>query len=232
MADPDAFPCEAPGPDGAPALALRRTRGYGSACGNGEEEDRDMMATFLWIGAGAAVVLVALYGIGVYNTVVRLVREIRRNFGNLESILKQRHDELPKLVNVCQAYMQHERGLLEEITRLRAGYDAARTPEEKIRVENELNQRLARLNVALEAYPELRASEHFAHVQTRISALEEDLNDQRQLFNESVTQYNIFVMEFPALLLTRPLGYLEKPLLEIPEAEQRDHPAPFPLRAA
>jgi LemA protein len=199
---------------------------------NRYQEDHDMTATLIWVVAGVVVAGVALYVIGVYNAVVRFVREIHRNFGNLESILKQRHDEIPKLVNACQAYMQHERGLLEEITRLRAGYDAAATPEDKIQIENQLNRRMQKLNLVFEAYPQLRASEHFTHVQGRISGLEADLNDQRQLFNESVTQYNIFIVEFPALLVTKPFGYREKPLLEIPEEEQQDNLAPFPLKAA
>lgn len=191
-----------------------------------------MVEAFAWVIAGTAAGGVALYVIGIYNAVVRFVREIHRNFGNLESILKQRHDEIPKLVNVCQAYVQHERGLLEEITRLRAGYEAATAPEEKIAIENLLNRQMRKLNLVFEAYPQLRASEHFMQVQGRISALETDLNDQRQLFNESVTQYNIFIVEFPALLVTRPFGYREKPLLEILEEETRDNLAPFPLKAA
>lgn len=191
-----------------------------------------MAATIDWVVIGVVIAGAALYVVGVYNSVVRFVREIYRNFGNLESILKQRHDEIPKLVNACQAYMQHERGLLEDLTRLRAGYEAAATPEEKIAVENQINRRMANLRMVWEAYPQLRANEQFLQVHGRISTLETTINDQRQLFNESVTQHNILIAEFPALLVARAFGYSEKPLLEIPEEDQQDNLAPFPLKAA
>ena len=191
-----------------------------------------MAQTVIWVVAGIVIAGLALYVIGVYNAVVRFVREVHRNFGNLESILKQRHDEIPKLVNACQAYMQHERGLLEEITRLRARFDAAATPEDKIRVENQLSRSMGSLRLQWEAYPQLKASEHFMQVQERMTTLETELNDQRQLFNESVTQHNIFIAEFPALLVAKLFGYIEKPLLEIPKADQQDNLAPFPLKAA
>jgi LemA protein len=191
-----------------------------------------MIMTVIWVVAGVAIAGLVLYVVGVYNSVVRFVREIHRHFRNLESFFKQRHDEIPKLVNACQAYMQHERGLLEDLTRLRAGYEAAGSPEEKIKLENQLNRRMAELRHVWEAYPELRANEQFLQVHERISTLETTLNDQRQLFNDAVTQYNIFVAEFPTLLVAKLFGYLEKPLLEIPAEDQRDDLAPFPLRAA
>jgi LemA protein len=191
-----------------------------------------MIMTTIWIVAGVAIAMLALYVVGVYNSVVRLVREIHRHFRNLESFFKQRHDEIPKLVNACQAYMQHERGLLEDVTRLRVGYDAAGSPEEKVAVENQLNRRMAQLRHVWEAYPQLRASEQFLQVHGRISGLETTINDQRQLFNDAVTQHNIFIAEFPTLLVAKLFGYLEKPLLEIPAEDQRDDLAPFPLRAA
>jgi LemA protein len=155
-----------------------------------------------------------LYVVGVYNSVVRFVREIHRHFRNLESFFKQRHDEIPKLVNACQAYMQHERGLLEDLTRLRVGYDAAGSPEEKIAVENQLNRRMAQLRHVWEAYPQLRANEQFLQVQERISALETTINDQRQLFNDAVTQHNIFVAEFRRY--RRSSLDISKPLLRSP----------------
>jgi LemA protein len=197
-----------------------------------DQESTDMAGTIAWVVTGVVIAGLALYVIGVYNSVVRFVREIHRNFGNLETILKQRHDEIPKLVNACQAYMQHERGLLEDLTRLRTGYEAAATPEAKIRIENQLNQRMQNLRHVWEAYPQLRANEQFLQVHGRISTLETTINDQRQLFNDSVTQYNIFVAEFPTLLVAKLFGYLEKPLLEIPEEDQKDNLAPFPLKAA
>ncbi|MGE0682773.1 MAG: LemA family protein [Candidatus Binatia bacterium] len=186
----------------------------------------------LYTAIGLGVVVIVSYVAGVYNTEVRLTRTIEQSFANLEVFLKQRHDELAKLVNTCQAYMQHERGVLNELTRLRTGYDIVSKIEEKIGIENQLNQVLDRLRHVWEGYPDLKASQNFMFVQERISGLEASISDQRQLFNASVTQHNIFISQFPALLVARSFHYLEKPLLEIPKADQTDNLAPFLLQRA
>lgn len=179
---------------------------------------------------GFIALSVVLYVIGVYNGIVRLTRYIDKNFANLESFLKQRHDEIPKLVNACQAYMQHERGTLQEITQLRSAYDQAKSSEEKIKVENQLNSALGKLNIAVEAYPNLKASTQFLVAMERFSALETAINDQRQLFNDSVTQYNIHIKEFPALVVANAFSAKERTLLAIPKEEQTDNLAPFALK--
>lgn len=179
---------------------------------------------------GFIALAVILYIIGVYNSVVRLTRYTDKNFANLESFLRQRHDEIPKLVNACQAYMQHERGTLQELVELRTSFDRAKNSDEKIRIENRLSGALGKLNVAVEAYPDLKASDAFAHSMQRFSALETAINDQRQLFNDSVTQHNIYISEFPALLVAGAIGAKVRALLEIPREHQADNLAPFPLK--
>jgi LemA protein len=179
---------------------------------------------------GFLLFAVVLYVIGVYNGIVRLTRYIDKNFANLESFLKQRHDEIPKLVNACQAYMQHERGTLQDIVRLRSAYDQAKSNEEKVKVENQLNNALGKLNIAVEAYPDLKANDQFLVTMGRVTALEIAINDQRQLFNDSVTQYNIHVKEFPALVVANAFSAKERTLLAIPKEEQTDNLAPFALK--
>ena len=122
----------------------------------------------LYTVIGLLIVVIVSYVIGVYNAVVRLTRTIEQSFANLEAFLKQRHDELAKLVNACQGYMQHERGALEELTRLRTGYDIVQKIDEKVGIENQINQVLGRLRVVWEAYPDLKASQNFLQVQGRI----------------------------------------------------------------
>jgi len=185
----------------------------------------------LYTVIGFVAVVIVAYVIGVYNAVVRLTRTIEQSFANLEAFLKQRHDELAKLVNACQGYMQHERGVLEELTRLRTGYDIVQKIDEKVGIENQINQVLGRLSVVWEAYPDLKASQNFLQVQGRISGLEISINDQRQVFNASITEHNIFIAQFPAMLAAMLFGYREKPLLEIPKEDQADNLAPFPLKS-
>ena len=186
----------------------------------------------IYAGIGFGIFVFFSYVIGVYNAVVRLTGTIEQQFANLEVFLKQRHDELAKLVNACQAYMQHERGTLTELTRLRSGYDLVKEIEDKIDVENQINQVLNRLNHVWENYPDLKASQNFLLVQGRMTDLETSISDQRQLFNASVTEHNIFIAQFPALLVAMLFRFLEKPLLEIPKEEQVDNLAPFQLQNA
>jgi len=186
-----------------------------------------LVQVIIWTLLGLFALGAALYAVGIYNTTVRLSRTSDKSFGNLDSILKQRHDEIPKLVDACRAYVAHEKGLLERIAELRTGYEQAAGQEEKIRLENLLNRQMRRLQVTVEAYPDLKASTQFLQVLGRITELENSINDRRELFNEAVTGYNIFIAQFPALLVARSLGFVEKPLLETPQEEKEAVLAPF-----
>jgi len=167
------------------------------------------------------------YAVSVYNNLVRLSRTIDQSFSNIDVILKQRRDEILKLVDTCKAYMTHERSLLEEITRLRAGYADARTTDQKVGIENRLNRAFRRLLITLEAYPDLKAIQSVMQVQSRITALESNIADRRELFNDAVTRHNIYTDQFPPILIARILGYRERALLEIPEHEKADVVKPF-----
>jgi len=173
------------------------------------------------VGLGTLV-----YGVSVYNNLVRLSRAIDQSFGNIDVMLKQRREEIPKLVDACRAYLSHERDLLEEITRLRASGDGARTPEAAIRAENRLSEALGRLRMTLEAYPDLKANQNVMQIQSRVTDLESTLADRRELFNDVVTRHNIYLAQFPQLLLARAFGQKERSLLVIPEADKKD-PAVF-----
>lgn len=189
-----------------------------------------ILSTLAWVILGLLIAGVLLYVIGLYNSVITLDRSVNQVFGNLESVMKQRHDELPKLVNACQAYMEHERGLLEKITALRSGYEHAANNDQKVRIENDLNAMLSKLNVAVESYPDLKASQNFLQIHDRITALETTINDRREQFNQAVTNHNITIAQFPALLVTSLFKWQEKAILEIIESDKTDNLSPFPLQ--
>src|SRR5437667_2408319 len=115
-----------------------------------------------------AIVVIALlllgYGASIYNSLVQVRNNVGKAWRNIDVLLQQRHDELPKLVDACSAYMKHEREVLDQLTRLRVRYGQAPATEEKTQVENQLNQQLARLRLNLEAYPDLKASQNFLQV--------------------------------------------------------------------
>ena len=188
-----------------------------------------IISTVLWIFFGLSVLGVILYGVSVYNSAIGLDKGSDKAFANIDVLLKQRHDELPKLVNACQAYMKHEKGILENVTRLRSGYSQAPEPDEKIKIENLLNHEMGKLQIALENYPDLKADNQFQHVQGRMTRLEENIADRRELFNDAITQFNILITQFPALIVAKLFSFHSRTLLEIEPQDRQDNLAPFPL---
>jgi LemA protein len=164
----------------------------------------------------------ALYVVGIYNNLVRLSNNINKAWSNIDVMLKQRHDELPKLVEVCNSYMAHERDTLEAITQARSAYSKTTSIDEKTKAENRITNALGRLFALAENYPDLKANQEFLHVQQRISALENTIADRRELYNDSVNLYNIRIAQIPDLFVANQLRYASRPLLEAPQAEKQD----------
>ena len=186
--------------------------------------------TVVWILVGLAVVGLILYLVGLYNTFVRLAFANDQAFANIDSVLRQRYEEISKLVNACQAYMEHERGVLEDLTRLRTQADEAHGVDQKVKAENAIARQLGRLRLVLEAYPDLKASQNFMQTQQRMSEIETKINDRREFFNASATEYNTYIRQFPPLLFAPVLGFGKRALLETPEELRADMPQPFPLQ--
>ena len=185
----------------------------------------------IWIVAGLAILGLVLYTVGLYNTFVRLGFANDQAFVNIDSVLRQRHEEIPKLVNACQAYMEHERGVLEDLTRLRTQADEAHGVDQKVKAENAIARQLGRLRLVLEAYPDLKASQNFMQTQQRMSEIETKINDRREFFNASATEYNTYIRQFPPLLFAPVLGFGKRSLLETPEELRANIPQPFPLKS-
>lgn len=178
------------------------------------------------------IVGIIVYAVGVYNTLVRLSNNIDKAWSNIDVILKQRHDELPKLVKVCNSYMTHERETMESITSARSVYGRSTTIDEKAKAENQLTKALGRLFAVAEQYPDLKANQEFLTVQQRISALENTIADRREFYNDSVNLYNIRIEQIPALWVAQQTGYRSRPLLTVAESDRADVELAFANRAA
>ena len=181
-----------------------------------------ILQTVAFVLMGLIVLGAIIYAVGTYNTLVRLDKNIGKNFSNIDVILLQRYDELPKLVNACKAYMKHERDVFEKVTSLRESYKNAATREAKVETENELSGFLGQIWARTENYPELKANQEFLHIHERISSLENTIADRRELFNESVTAYNIYLNQFPTLLFARIFGGKSRTLLKLPAQARKD----------
>ena len=178
------------------------------------------------------IVGIMVYAVGLYNTLVRLSNNIDKAWSNIDVILKQRHDELPKLVQVCNSYMTHERETLERVTNARSAYGRSTTVDEKAKAENQLTRALGRLFAVAEQYPDLKANQEFLNVQERISALENTIADRREFYNDSVNLYNIRIEQIPALWVAQQIGYRAKPLLAVVQTDRADVELAFANRAA
>jgi len=172
------------------------------------------------------------YAVSLYNTLVRLSNNIDKAWSNIDVILKQRHDELPKLVDVCNSYMKHERETLEGVTAARSAYSRSVSVDEKAKTENQLTRALGKLFAVAEQYPDLKANQEFLTVQQRISALESTIADRREFYNESVNVYNILIEQIPALWVAQQIGYKARPLLTVASSDREDVRLAFANRAA
>lgn len=171
---------------------------------------------------GGVILIFLGYVIMIYNGLIRLKNNVERAFANIEVLLKQRHTELPLLVEVCRGYMAHEQDLLLAITKARSHVQDARQEydiPDLGRAETEMRQSLQQLFVRVEAYPELKANENFLALQERISALEDTIADRREIFNESVRLNNTRVQQFPDVLIARIFSFLELDYLRFKEAD-------------
>ena len=170
------------------------------------------------------------YAVGVYNMLVRLSNNIDKAWSNIDVILKQRHDELPKLVEVCNSYMAHERETLEAVIKARNAYGTGRTINEKAQAENQIAGALGHLFAVAEQYPDLKANQQFLAIQQRISALENTIADRREFYNESVNVYNIAIQQIPAVWVAQQTSYTARPLLTVAASDREAAPLAFANR--
>ncbi len=173
----------------------------------------------------AMLAIALLYSVVIYNNLVRLKHNIAKAWANIDVLLKQRHDELPKLVEVCRQYKQFEESTLTRVIEARARVSDARAEHDVPALgaaEGMLRMGLGQLFAVAEAYPELKANEHFMQLQTRITSLENSIADRREWYNESVNVHNVRIDQFPDLVIARMFQFTEQPLLEFSTAEKAD----------
>ncbi len=171
------------------------------------------------------VALVFVYGVTIYNGLVTLRENVKKAWANIDVLLKQRHDEIPKLVETCKQYMGYEQETLERVMQARARVQSAQAAGdigELGKAEGLLRSGLGNLFALAEQYPDLKANESFQHLQARISSLEESIADRREFYNESVNQNNIRIAHFPDLIIAKAFDFASAELLEFDEEEKSD----------
>ena len=180
------------------------------------------MGIIVLVIAAFVVISFVTYVVGIYNNLVQLRFNIDKSWANIDVLLKQRRDELPKIVDTCKAYMKYERDLLDKLTAARTAFLNAKDAGAKIEAENQISRVLKSVFAVAENYPDLKANQNFLQLQSRVSALESTIADRREFFNDSVNLYNIRIHQFPDMYMAKSMSYLPWQLLEIPEEDKKD----------
>lgn len=183
------------------------------------------LVLFLYILLAIIATLLVI-GVMIYNSLVDVKHAVSQAWSNIDVLLKQRHDELPKLVETCKRYMQFEQETLSRVMEARTSIASAREAGNLPALgaaEGMLRMGLGNLYAVAEAYPELRASEKFQHLQTRITSLENSIADRREYYNEAVKNNNIRIEQFPEIIIAHWFGFKERLLLEFAEIDKQDH---------
>lgn len=180
-------------------------------------------------GAGlvflAILSLILIYAIFTYNRLVGLKHGVAKAWSNIDVLLKQRHDELPKLVEACKQYMKFEQDTLEKVMQARNRVSQARESldiKALGEAEGTLRMGLEHLFAVAEAYPELKANETFAHLQARITGLEEAIADRREFYNDSANLNNVAIERFPDVIIAQLTGFGPHRLLKFASRETAD----------
>jgi len=169
-----------------------------------------------------AAVAAAIYFITVYNSLVRLRNNIDKAWANIDVLLKQRHDELPKLIETCKGYMQYEQKTFQLIVEARTAFMKAASVGEKAQADNLVSGALKTLFAVAEKYPELKANNNFMQLQHRISELEEKIADRREFYNDSVNTYNIRIQQLPDVFIAGLMSLQRKELFRVAEEDRRE----------
>ena len=176
--------------------------------------------TGMYVIIGIVVILVIIV-ISKYNGLVKLKNNRENAFADIDVQLKQRHDLIPQLVDSVKGYMNHESGVLTKVTEARAAAMGAGSIHDKIGAENMLTSALGGLNIALEAYPDLKANTNFMQLQNEISDIENKLAAVRRYFNSSTKEYNNAVETFPSNIIAGMFNFKEEEMFEI-DSSQRE----------
>ena len=171
------------------------------------------------------VAVLAAYVVLIFNRLVRLKHEASRAWSNIDVLMRQRHDEIPKLVDTCKQYLKHERATLVEVLRARQAVSAASGERDLARLgaaESQLRHGLFRLFAAVEGYPMLKGSESFRRLEARIVDLENAIADRRELFNACVNSNNIRLEQFPDGIVARLCGFEPLELLRFDDEDLAD----------
>ncbi|MEM0230703.1 MAG: LemA family protein [Candidatus Woesearchaeota archaeon] len=181
------------------------------------------MTTGLIIGAVVLVVIIILiWFLSAYNSLVRLKNQIEKAWSNIEAALQQRHDELTKLVDSVKGYMKHEKETLNMVVQARNAFASAKTVKEKAKADKMMESAVRSVFAVVESYPNLKANENVTQLMNRISDIENILADRREFYNDSVYSFNTRIEQIPYVFIANMLHYTRKEPFKAEEEAKKD----------
>ena len=169
------------------------------------------------------LIVVGIILILMYNSLVAKKNQVANIFASVDTQLKKRYDLIPNLVASVSKYMEHEKSILEDITKLRAEASKPNISDEhKIALDKKISSALGSIMVAVENYPDLKANENVMHLQRSLSEIEEQISAARRAYNQAVTDYNNALEQIPTNFMASAMGYTRKEVFEIPESERKN----------
>ena len=158
----------------------------------------------------------------IYNGLIQVRENIKKSWANIDVLLMQRSDEIPKLIKTVKAFAQHEKKMFDSVMSAREKYLGAGTLAEKADADNQITNALKSVFALSESYPELRSNENFLQFQNRISGLENEIADRRELYNESVYNHNIRIQSLPDVIIANAMASKQEEMFEVPESKKDD----------
>lgn len=172
-----------------------------------------------------AVLVIVIYLVVIYNGLVQVKHGVAKAWANIDVLLRQRHDELPKLVEACKQYQRFEQETLQRVIEARSQVQAARESADIPalgRAESRLRAGLGQLFAVAEAYPELKTNAQYQQLMQRVSGLENAIADRRELYNEAVNINNVRIEQFPDVIVARLFSFVMRPPLVFSSEEKAD----------
>ena len=158
----------------------------------------------------------------VYNGLIQVKENIKKSWANIDVLLMQRSDEIPKLIKVLKSFVKHEKKMFDNIMDARTSYLGASSVSEKADADNRMSEALKSVFALSEAYPELGSNDNFLKLQERISGLENEIADRRELYNESVNNYNIRIQSLPDMFIANTLGLPQEVMFKVDGNKKKD----------
>ena len=180
------------------------------------------MNTVISVGFLFLIFGLIAYVVMIFNGLIALKNDIAKAWANIDILLKQRHDELPKLFDVCKGYMDFERDTLQKITQARSLYQQAVSVDQKAQAEQSMTSALRGFFAVAENYPQLKANDNFTRLQVRISELESQIADRREFYNDSVNTFNIRIQQMPDTLIASFMKVSPQPMFKVEDADKAD----------